>query len=257
MRFDGTNLKEVLEAHTRWIDGDGAVDDSNRADFSGCDVSHLEFNHADLWGADFHDADCRGASFCYANLVRVDFINADCRGVNFYAADMDGADLTGAKLYSAHMFRAGLHRAKGVPYIPLACPDTGAFVGWKKAIYRYADGTLGEYVVVKLLIPEDAERLSGTDLACRASHAKVLEVQSLDGKVLLDEHSVSGDCAVSMWRKTFEYVVGETVIAEGFNSDRYAGHKAGIYFYINRQDAADHYQLKGKPLCVEAASVST
>lgn len=253
MKYDGTNLKEVLDAHVLWITGDGMADDALRADFRDADLRNVDFRRADLFGADFRGANCIGADFSHAILVRADFRDADCRCADFYSADMDGVDLTGAKLYNALMFKASLRYAKNVPYIPFACPDTGSFIGWKKAIYRYADGTIGEYVVVKLFIPEDAKRSSGTDYACRASHAKVLEVQTLDGEVLLDENSKSGDCAVSLIRRQFEYIVGETVYADKFDKDRYESHKGGIYFYLNRKDAEDHYMLRGTPFSIEIA----
>lgn len=255
MKYDGTNLREVLEAHKLWVTSDGMADESNRADFRDADLRNANFSNAELFAADFRNANCIGTDFSHAILIRADFRNADCRCADFYSADMDGVDLTGANLYNAHMFKARLRYAQGVPYIPLACPDTGSFIGWKKAIYRYANGTLGEYVVVKLLIPEDAKRSSATDLACRASHAKVLEVQSLDGEVLLDENSKSGDCAISLIRRQFEYIVGETVIADKFSEDRYESHKGGIYFYLNRKDAEDHYMLKGKPFTTELVPV--
>ena len=78
-----------------------------------------------------------------------------------YGGDLRSADLRGADLYGARNFK-----------LPIACPDTGSFIGWKKA----------SGYIVKLLIPEDAKRLSATGRKRRCNKAKVLEIQVLDGR---------------------------------------------------------------------------
>lgn len=75
-------------------------------------------------------------------------------------ADLYGADLCGADLRGADLCSADLSGAENLN-IPLACPDTGSFIGWKKA----------SGLIVKLLIPSDAKRLSATGRKCRCNKA--------------------------------------------------------------------------------------
>lgn len=142
-------------------------------------------------------------------LNKPDGVRADLRGADLRRADLRGADLYGAE---------------NVPHAPMACPDTGAFVGWKKA----------KGFIVKLLIPEDAKRSSATGRKCRCDKAVVLEIQNRDGTP-----SETGYC-VSSHDKTFEYKVGETVSVDNFCDDRWQECAPGIHFFINRQEAVDY-----------------
>ena len=223
MKYDGTNLKAVLEAHERWLYGPGEPDDSDRADF--------------------RDADLRGQDLSNINLYGADMRGAYLENCSLYMTMLDNVDLEGAIGFrSAHLLGAFLEHALNVPWLPLACPDTGSFVAWKKALHLRADGTPGEFVVIKLLIPEDARRLSGTDTACRADKAVVLEIQALDGTPLPE-----GECAVSYCRRDFVYRVGETVRSSGFDPNRYRRHARGIHFYINRYEAEIHLAWGAAP----------
>ena len=48
-------------------------------------------------------------------------------------ADLFGANLSRANLFGANLFGANyIEKAKNLFY-PIACPEIGAFVGWKKA----------------------------------------------------------------------------------------------------------------------------
>ena len=61
-------------------------------------------------------------------------------------------------------------------------PDEGDIIGWKKA---YVDDTMPPRpVIVKLLIPADAQRSNGTGRKCRASTARVLDLQDKQGNSL-------------------------------------------------------------------------
>ena len=59
---------------------------------------------------------------------------------------------------------ADLHSAKNIPFIPYACPDTGSFIGYKKA---------GKFII-ELKILSDARRCSATERECRCDKAEVL-----------------------------------------------------------------------------------
>ena len=70
-----------------------------------------------LRGADLRGADLRGA---------------DLRGADLGGAYLGGADLGCAYLRDAYLRDAYLGDAKNIPFIPMACPSDGAFIGWKK-----------------------------------------------------------------------------------------------------------------------------
>ena len=90
-------------------------------------------------------------------------------------------------------------------------------------------------MIAKLLIPEDAERLSGADNKCRCNKAKVLEIQTLDGEPKNDL------ICYSLYNPHFLYKVGETVTTEKpFNKDRWEICSSGIHFFIDRQSAVEH-----------------
>ena len=164
---------------------------------------------ADLRGANLCDADLYGAVLCDADLRY-----ANLRCANLYGADLREADLCGADLCGA----------KNVPFVPYTCPDFGSFIGYKK--------TSG--MIVELEILSDAKRLSATGRKCRCDKAKVLSIQNIDG-TKSDLTSVASDRD-----KNFVYTVGETVVVDDFDDDRWNECSTGIHFFINRQEAVDY-----------------
>ena len=66
------------------------------------------------------------------------WVKEDCDGWDgmkayLRGADLGGADLSKADLSEANLREADLRGIKSIPFIHMACPDSGAFVGWKKA----------------------------------------------------------------------------------------------------------------------------
>ena len=142
-----------------------------------------------------------------------------------------GSYLRGANLCGANLHGANLRGAKNIPFIPYSCPSDGAFIGWKK-ITSYKEAYKGHYLV-KLEIPEDARRCSATSFKCRCDRAKVLEITRIeDGKNMdIITNTNYGECV---------YKVGEMVIPDGFNEDRWQECSNGIHFFINKQQAIDY-----------------
>lgn len=239
MKYNGNNLKEVLEAHKKWL----TLEDGEKADFAGTTLVFANLTGADLEGANFIGADLVGTDFTGANLVNADFrmadirysdlkgaklVNADLKGANLGGADLRGADLTDVDLIGADLTDANFIGAK-MPFVPMTCPDTGAFIAWKACASEHGK------VIVKLLIPEDAKRSSSTGRKCRADKAVVLEIQSVDGKPFDDI------IAWSMFDEKFEYCVGKTVVPVGpFCKYRFEECASGIHFFVNRQEAVDY-----------------
>ena len=138
-------------------------------------------------------------------------------------ADLRGADLSGADLSGAYLRGAYLNDAKNISY-PIACPEKGEFIGFKKA----------SGYIVELLIAEDAKRCSATSRKCRCSKAKVLSITTHDGsKADVSEVKSSYD-------SNFIYKVGECVEVSDFCDDRWQECSAGIHFFITRQEAVDY-----------------
>ena len=189
--MDVNKLKDVLDKHLKWLrDEDGG----ERADLSRANLS-----------------------------------GADLSGANLSRAYLSGANLSGAYLFGAILFGASyIENAKNLFY-PIACPESGSFIGWKKA--RIKDN--GGECIVKLEICEDAMRSSAAGRKCRCSKATVLEVQGINGDVL--EQS-----AVSDRDENFHCVLGSVVSVSDFDENRWNECSTGIHIYITREEAVRH-----------------
>ncbi len=180
-------------------------------------MTKLNFQNKNLQGKDFSNMDLRGANFKNCNLEGVDFRKSDLRGANIESANLFGSNLEGALLDN-------IIYDKNTKYYELYCPKEGAFLGYKKC-YNYR--------LVQLLIPSDAKRTSATRNSCRCNKAKVLTIKSLDFKEYYDE-------AVSFVDENFVYRVGEWVIANNFNEDRWVESTRGIHFFMTRKEAMEY-----------------
>ena len=192
----------------------------NKADLRGADLSDADLSGADLRGADLSDADLRGADLRGADLRGADLSGADLSGADLRGADLSDADLSGACLSGAY-----LRGAKELPYVPLACPSDGAFIGWKK---------VGRYLV-KLEIPEDAKRSSATTNKCRCDKAKVLDIICIS-----DDHPLNLQEITNFKYTKITYKVGEMVYPDSFDENRWNECTHGIHFFINKQDAINY-----------------
>ena len=136
---------------------------------------------------------------------------------------LSGADLSGARLCGA----------RNIPALTIAktsiIPDEGDVIGWKKALAE--DGT---QIIVKLLIPTDAQRSNSTGRKCRASKAKVLDIQDMNG------NSLKNTIAYSIHDVDFTYKVGETVQVDDFDTNRWNECAPGIHFFITRVEAVTY-----------------
>lgn len=142
--------------------------------------------------------------------------------------DEDGgirADLWEANLGGADLREANLGGAKNIPFIPLACPEKGEFVAFKKC----------SGYIVELLIPADAKRSSATTRKCRASYAKVLSITTLLGEKV-ETDSITN----TAYSPNIVYKVGEFVYPDDFDDDRWNECSHGIHFFINRQEAVEY-----------------
>ena len=209
-KISDTELKAIIYKHAKWARGE---DGGERAKLCGADLCG-----ADLRDADLRDADLRSANLCGADLSGANLHGANLCGANLCSANLCGADLSGAKNTDKTLWNA--HTA----FYPLQCPETGSFIGYKKAADK----------IVMLEICADAKRSSATSRKCRCSKAKVLSITHLDG-------SDSGLTEVrSNYSKEFVYRVGEIAEAPDFDENRWNECTAGIHFFITRGEAVEY-----------------
>ena len=154
--------------------------------------ARADLRNANLYGADLYGANQRGANLCGADLCGVDLRNADLCGVENLVS-------------------------------PIACPEKGSFIGWKKC-----RGNL----IVELEICEDAKRSSATTRKCRCDKAKVIAITSPDGG--------AEEVAQSSYTPDFIYRVGDIVSVPDFDDNRWNECAPGIHFFISRQEAVDY-----------------
>lgn len=211
--FEGENVEKILKEHGF---------DSLR----GADLSDADLSYADLRGADLRYTNLRGANLRGANLRDANLRDADLRYTDLRYTDLFGSDLFGAKLIGAKLSELTAAQTS-------ILPDEGDIIGWKKA---HVDSTTP--VIVKLLIPPDAQRSNGTSRKCRASKARVLDLQDLQDK---QGNSLPPDTtARSSYDPDFTYKKGETVSVEDFDTNRWNECATGIHFFITRIEAVEY-----------------
>jgi hypothetical protein len=185
-----------------------------------------EHGYACLHDADLRYADLRCANLSDAYLGCANLHGADLSHANLSHANLSDADLSYADLSDANHVQLSIAKTS-------ILPDEGDIIGWKKA---YVDGTmLPKSVIVKLLIPADAQRSNATGRKCRASKARVLDLQDKQGNSL-----PSDTTAFSGHDTDFTYKKGETVHVEDFDTNRWKECAPGIHFFITRIEAVEY-----------------
>ena len=143
---------------------------------------------------------------------QADLRGADLRGADLYEANLYGANLRGANLYEADLF------------LPIACPEKGEFIAFKKA----------SGYIVELKVTEDAKRCSATSRKCRCSKAIVISITTPNGE------DAGIEDVKSSYDDGFVYRIGETVEVSDFCEDRWHECSQGIHFFITRQEAVNY-----------------
>ena len=222
-------LNKIIERHQHYLNEGIDGWKSMRADLSYKNLSGLDLKNANLYRADLKNAnlrevDLRNADLRYANLRHADLSNADLSEANIDGADLRYANLYGANLKNTDIIYAKISEDTKIDY-PIACPETGSFIGYKKAVSEK---------IVKLQICKDAKRSSATAKKCRCSKALVLAIENMDG-------SDSGLQEIeSHFDPCFIYRVGEIAEVYNFDNDRWRECASGIHFFMDRQDAVEY-----------------
>lgn len=255
--ISGERFNQIVDWHQKWLSDDATaafkhrgnvVDsvvllDESGKQFEGCKFDHFVFSEAifednptfidcEFDRARFNYCRMRGAAFVDCDFNNACFDFADLTGSTFLRCDFKGASMRGAILDNVTFNKD----CTNMPYIPMACPETGAFVAYKIACRLNTNFSIFSIInpdvwcVIKLEIPEDARRSSATGRKCRASKAKVLSIESVDG-------SQSFEFAQSTWDRDFIYKRGETYEVKNFDENRFNECAPGIHFFLNRNEA--------------------
>ncbi len=211
--LEGDNIEAILKEH--------GFNCLYGADLSDADLSDADLSYADLSDADLRYAKLRDADLRYAKLRDADLYGADLCGANLHGANLSDANLSDANCVKLSLAKISI------------LPDEGDIIGWKKA---WTDNEMSPTpVIVKLLIPADAQRSNATGRKCRASKARVLDLQDKQGNSL-----PSDTTAYSSYDTDFIYKKGETVHVEDFDTNRWNECAPGIHFFITRIEAAEY-----------------
>ena len=198
-------------------------------DLENFNLSDMDFSHSNFIGVNLSNV-----NFCSSQLVNVllddcDLQNSNLKNANLERASLRRANLTGVDISGARLYAAVLENAilddiifdDNTKNFRIHCPEKGAFIAYKKGLNN---------LIVKLLIPSDARRVSSTMNCCRCDKAKVLEIKNFEGTKFFDE-------AWSTVAENFCYKLGEWVYAENFNEDRWYDSTGGIHFWMTEEEA--------------------
>ena len=198
-------------------------------DLENFNLSDMDFSHSNFIGVNLSNV-----NFCSSQLVNVllddcNLQNANLKNANLERASLRRANLTKVDISGARLYAAVLENAilddiifdDNTKNFRIHCPEKGAFIAYKKGLNN---------LIVKLLIPSDAKRVSSTMNCCRCDKAKVLEIKNFEGTKFFDE-------AWSTVAEGFCYKLGEWVYAENFNEDRWYDSTGGIHFWMTEEEA--------------------
>ena len=193
-------------------------------DLSDMNFSHSNFINANLSNVNFYSSQLVNVLLDDCNLQNANLKNANLECASLKRVNLTYADIRGAKLYAAVLENAILDNIifdDKTENFRIHCPEQGAFVAYKKGL---------DNLIIKLLIPSDARRVSSTMNCCRCDKAKVLEIKNFEGTKFFDE-------AWSTVAENFCYKLGEWVYAENFNEDRWYDSTGGIHFWMTEDEA--------------------
>lgn len=198
----------------------------------------------------FHCTDCdfdrmsivkttfKNSSFSYSNFGRtlmkeVNFSYCSFHVINFRYAQLQHMSYVGNKYGYTDFDHTNMLEWGDYPDVPMSCPTTGAFICWKQ-IYEITDDSRSVQYVVKMEVPEDAERSSGLSNTCRCSKAKVLDIINIK----TTEH-VESVLHRPLIGKNTEYVCGEMVYPDSYDENRWNECSNGIHFFMKMGEAID------------------
>lgn len=195
----------------------------------------------------FVDCDFTDAVFGWQSFDNCTFINccfAECsigdsifNGCRFIKCDFDLAHMP------VFFYPKDMEDCTNVPYMPMACPDEGEFMGYKVAIREDAKldqpPMIADYVIVSLRIPSDAKRSAAGGRKCRCDKAQVVAIEPAVSKY--ERTTIRTACSV--YDSAFKYRVGEEVFVTKFDENPWNECAPGIHFFMNKKEALLYFGL--------------
>ena len=234
----------------------------DKASFNNCNVTYSKFINVSFKDTYFYRLITGTTHFVACNFTRAimdNFTFEECifRECDFSKCDMKNITFKGCSFYDCDFRNAELppffhpntmEGCVNVPYMPMACPEEGEFIGYKiasserrlsnfQSLIRPYYNIGPANVLVTLKIPADARRSSAGGRKCRCDKAKVIGLEFF-GKGFED-----ANVAYSKFDDRFEYRVGEEISVPFFNENRWNECSTGIHFFINRKEALQYYGL--------------
>ena len=265
--INGKKLSYLIEEHQKWVDQPSDENEKYRLNLSNQNLSYISFNLCNLKGIILTNCNLENSLFIetilsVAELTGSSFNNAifcNCTMIDtfFQYCKFDNAKFIEQNNITNSDF-TGIDDSKceflhNYPYI---FPTEGEFIAWKK-IYTVTESVNIKHIkdkyIVKLLIPEDAKKLSSTSNHARCDKAKVLEIYpmvSIDSDTYnnIDPINESIHAATNVvvklpngaYKRKFVYTTytpGEMVYPDKFDPDRWDDCSNGIHFFMNINDA--------------------
>ena len=242
------DILRKIKNHEKWVNsngGKGKKADFSRSDLKGLDLRGFNLKYANFMGADLSYTDLRKTDLTGANLQNADLSWANLQEGNLQQAELKYATFLRSNLkytnfYDSKIQDASLDKAKNLDkslylYTPLACPEEGSFIGFKKIqIYfkKIGGENYARSAIAKLKITENAKRSSATNRKCRCNEVEVLEIFDTADESI---HYNVGYSLIHI--PSIEYRVGETIKIDDFDENRWNECSTGIHFFITKQEA--------------------
>jgi hypothetical protein len=206
--------------------------------FSSCKFYETEFTHCDTQSGSFHNCSFINSHFYFCSFTDSEFIKCDINNLRIRCSDLRGIkidDMTSNSLLFDYCDLSRCTIFDSNIDIPQTVPSDGSFIAWKKAVINTdLPGEINtEHVIVKLRIPEDAQRVGITN-KCRADRVEVLGFETLSGEKLPDDTDVR-----SWYDKDFHYKIG-VVKSDSFCDKPTIVCGEGIHFFLNKTDAINY-----------------
>lgn len=258
-RFRSCNFEGNIFKGCDFYNASASRTSFKRATFEGGTYKGVDFNLCNFSLADFEYCVFEYSFFTHCKFTEANFVN--CKFINCMFSDCHLGYRGNPTFCNGEITRCNY-----VPYIPMACPESGSIIGYKKATTfdnsRAHRGWMD--VIVKLEIPEDAKRSSALGRKCRCDRAKVLGIYEINqylspvgvrenggtdtilrkhiGDKLSDETVAYSKFAFVPGRSVdpFPYKVGQWVEPDVWDDNRFNECSHGIHFFINAQEAVDY-----------------
>ena len=186
------------------------------ANFEGANLKNADFSCANAWSANFNNTNCKDALFLSANLTEASFEGAGLEGTSFVQAN-----LTEANLQDTNIITAEFDNTVGIYPV---CPTEGSFTAW-----TLAEDSKGNDFLIKAMVPRQAKRSSGTTRKCRTNKLYIDRIFPIDGEDVPKSFRLKN--------RDVKTAVGESLIDNDFEIDRFKTSSVDLYFWISKEEA--------------------